>query len=118
VREAEPDQEDCCDEVTGNSRNDPGRDGRPGQCVVETGVRAQRQVPPAAVTVNRGSEADQQDAEGDADGACHVTEAQGEWGHDEQRRGRHLESGVHVERDCPEQSHREYQGTNVCAIRV
>jgi hypothetical protein len=81
-------------------------------------VSGQRQVPPLALAVNRSRQADQQDAQGDAHRAGEIAEAERERRCDQQRRRQHLERGVDVNRDCSEQTHREKQGTNVCAIRV
>jgi hypothetical protein len=118
MRGAEPDQKDGCDVIPGDPRHDPGRDGCGGQRVVESRVGAQRQAPPLGVAVDRGGEAEQKNAENDAQGASQRREAKREWRHHQNGGGGHLECGVHVDGDCPEQSHREIQGTNVCALRV
>ena len=72
---AEPGQKDCCDVVAPDSRQHCGRDGRAGECVVESGVGTQRHIPTSAVAVHGGRETDQQDAERDAESARQVVEA-------------------------------------------
>jgi hypothetical protein len=66
MRGAEPDQKDCCDVIAGDPRYDPGDERGAGQCVVESRVGTQRQVPPLGIAVNRGGEAEQKNTESDA----------------------------------------------------
>ena len=108
VRGAEPDQKDCCDVVPRDLRQHrPQWWRRPG-CGRDPRGRSAARCPDWHRRRPTG-EADQEMPRR-CSGARQVAEAQGEGGHDQKGRGRDLEGGVYIDRDCSEGTHREKPG--------